>query len=627
MLRADELRRLAAADPVHFWGEAARAIDWDVAFHTVLDRAAAGDWRWYAGGRLNTCFNAVDRHVERGRGDAPALIYHSAVRDLARTWSFRELQDEVARTAGMLARLSVKAGDRVVIFMPMIPEAVFAMLACARIGAVHSVVFGGFAAAELAKRIDDCEPCVLLTATCGLEGPRVVDYRPLVEGAIKACRFTPPHVIAVVRDEQPHLPAISGCHIWAEASAGATPVPCTSLAATDPLYILHTSGTTGTPKGVVRDNGGHAVALCWSMANIYGMKPGDTFWAASDIGWVVGHSYVVYGPLLAGCATVLFEGKPVGTPDAGTFWRVAARYDVAGILTAPTAIRVIRAEDPQGALLPEGGVPSLRTLFLAGEKADPATVEWARALLGVPVIDHWWQTELGWPALANCRGLDEQPPARGSVGKPVPGYLAEVLDASGSSVADGVAGSLALRLPLPPGCLAGIWDSQAKTPRRLPESPEGHYSTGDAAVRSAEGNFFLLGRTDDIINTAGHRLSTGAMEAVVAAHPDVAECAVVGVAHRDKGEVPACFVVGRNGAALDHPALQEELVARVRETIGPVAGFRSVHLVKALPKTRSGKILRRSLKALLEGRDEPVPSTIEDPAVLDDLTSHIRSYP
>ncbi len=613
------------ADPDAFWGEAAQAIDWSVAPSTVCDSSAAPFYRWFPDGRLNTCFNAVDRHVEAGRGDQPALVHVSPVTGTQRTLTYVQLLDEVARFAGALAGLGVVAGDRVVLSMPMVPEAVIGMLACARLGAVHSVVFGGFAAEELAVRIDDAQPKVILSASCGIEPKRVVDYKPLLDHALALASHQPDACVILQR---PQLEAAMGPldHDWAELAAASAAVGCTDVAATDPLYILYTSGTTGRPKGIVRDNGGHAVALAWSMANVYDIGPGDVWWAASDVGWVVGHSYIVYAPLIVGATTVLYEGKPVGTPDAAAFWRVIAQHRVKAMFTAPTAIRAVRREDPEGALIVDHDLSSLQTLFLAGERLDPDTYQWSSRVLGVPVVDNWWQTETGWPIVANPRGLETLAIKEGSPSVAVPGYDVLVLDGTGQEVPPGTEGNIVLRLPLPPGTLPTLWnDDQRYIDSYLSAFP-GHYTTGDGGYIDADGYVYVLGRTDDVINVAGHRLSTGVMEAVVAAHPAVAECAVIGVADALKGQAPRAFVVLKAGADVDPAELTRQIVADVRERVGPVAAFREVEIVPALPKTRSGKILRGTMRGIADGRHEPVPSTIEDAGVLDLLTPLLRKH-
>jgi propionyl-CoA synthetase len=619
MGRYAEVFSRSLADPEGFWAEAAKGIDWYQAPDVVLDASNPPFYRWFAGGVMNTCFNALDRHVRSGRGAQAALIYDSPVTGTQRTYTYAELLDEVARFAGLLRSLGVDRGDRVIIYMPMIPEAPIAMLACARIGAVHSVVFGGFAAAELATRIDDAAPKVLVSASCGIEGSRIVEYKPMLDRAINLARHKPEHCVVLQRP-QAQATLIAGRDLgWQEAMIGARPAECVPVAATDPLYILYTSGTTARPKGVVRDNGGHAVALRWSMDNIYDTKPGEVFWAASDVGWVVGHSYIVYAPLLAGCTTVLYEGKPVGTPDAGAFWRVISEHGVKTLFTAPTAFRAIKKEDPDGKLTREHDLSGFKYLFLAGERLDPETYRWAGELLGIPVIDHWWQTETGWPIAADPMGLEALPTKAGSPTMPVPGYDVRIVGAEGAEMAPGETGEIVVRLPLPPGCLPSLWrDDERFVESYLTQQP-GCYVTGDGGYRDSDGYLYVMGRMDDVINVAGHRLSTGQMEEVLASHPAVAECAVIGVNDDFKGQVPRGFVVLKAGVSAEPDAVSAELVQLVRDQIGPVAGLRRIDVVAALPKTRSGKILRKTMRGIADGQDEPVPSTIEDPAVLDTL--------
>ena len=606
------------ADPDGFWAAAAAAIDWDVTPTTVLDASDAPFYRWFSDGRLNTCWNALDRHVEAGHGDRLALVYDSPVTDTTRTYTYAELRDAVATFAGGLADLGIGHGDRVVIYLPMVPEAAIAMLACARLGAIHSVVFGGFAPHELAVRIDDAQPKVVVSASCGIEPGRIVEYKPMLDRALEMAQHQPDAVVVLQRPQA--VAAMGERDVdWQELVARSSPVGCTSVAATDPLYILYTSGTTGHPKGIVRDHGGHAVALTWSMSNVYDIGPGDVFWAASDVGWVVGHSYIVYAPLLTGATTVLYEGKPVGTPDASAFWRVIATYGVKALFTAPTAIRAIKKEDPDATLRAGYDLSSLQALFLAGERLDPDTYHWAGDILGIPVVDNWWQTETGWPIAANPRGLEPLPIKPGSPTVVMPGYDLQVLDEKGQPVGPDTEGNISLRLPLPPGTLPTLWNDDKRYVESYLGVFPGYYSTGDGGYVDADGYVFVMGRTDDVINVAGHRLSTGAMEAVVALHPAVAECAVIGVADPLKGQIPRAFVVLKSGADIDPEELQREVVAAVRDDIGPVAALRSVVVVAALPKTRSGKILRRSMRAIADGRDEPVPSTIEDPGVLEAL--------
>ena len=615
---ADAFRR-SLADPAGFWGEAATAIEWYRDPTVVLDTTDPSFYRWFADGELNTCFNALDRHVRDGRGGQAALIYDSPVTGTRRTYTYQELLDQVARFGGVLHRLGVSKGDRVIIYLPMIPEAVIAMLACARIGAVHSVVFGGFAASELAVRIDDAAPKVLVSASCGIEVSRVIPYKPILDRAFELATHKPDHCVIVQRP-QAVADLTPGRDLdWAEAMAAAEPAGCVPVQATDPLYILYTSGTTAKPKGVVRDNGGHAVALHWSMKHIYDVAPGDVFWAASDVGWVVGHSYIVYAPLLAGCTSVLYEGKPVGTPDAGAFWRVIAEHGVKALFTAPTAFRAIKKEDPAGDQARRYDLSGLRYLFLAGERLDPETYRWAGELLGIPVIDHWWQTETGWPIAADLMGLEPMPTKPGSPTMPVPGYDVCVLGEDGAEVPAGQTGEIAVRLPLPPGCLPTLWQDDQRFIDSYLARHHGYYITGDGGYRDSDGYLYVMGRIDDVINVAGHRLSTGAMEEVLASHPAVAECAVIGVNDELKGQVPRGFVVLKAGASADPDELSRELIQLIRERIGAVAAPRRVDVVAALPKTRSGKILRKTMRGIADGQDEPVPSTIEDPAVLDTL--------
>jgi propionyl-CoA synthetase len=615
---ADAFRR-SLADPAAFWNEAAKHIDWYTEPTVAMDDTNPPFCRWFPDGVLNTCYNALDRHVRGGRASQPALIYDSPVTGTCRTFTYQELLAEVARFGGVLRGLGVGAGDRVIIYLPMIPEAVVAMLACARIGAVHSVVFGGFAAHELAVRIDDAEPAVVVSASCGIEASRIVEYKPILDRAVELAAHKPRHCVILQRP-QARAALTEGRDLdWAQAVAGAAPVDCVPVAATDPLYILYTSGTTAKPKGVVRDNGGHAVALRWSMDHIYDTAPGEVFWAASDVGWVVGHSYIVYAPLLAGCTTVLYEGKPVGTPDAGAFWRVIAEHGVKAMFTAPTAFRAIKKEDPAGELARRYDLSGLRYLFLAGERLDPETYRWAGELLGIPVIDHWWQTETGWPIAADLMGLEPLPTRPGSPTMPVPGYDVRILDADGNEVPPGQTGEIVVRLPLPPGCLPTLWrDDERFVSSYLSRHP-GYYITGDGGYRDSDGYLYVMGRIDDVINVAGHRLSTGEMEEVLASHPAVAECAVIGVHDALKGQIPRGFVVLKAGVTADPQAVAAELVQLIRDQIGPVAALRRIDVVTALPKTRSGKILRKTMRGIADGQEEPVPSTIEDPAILDAL--------
>ena len=613
----------AKADPEGFWAAAAEALDWDKKWDKVLDDSAAPFYRWFPGGRLNTCHNALDRHVETGRADQLALIHDSPVTGKVKTFTYRELRDDVALFAGALAARGVRHGDRVIIYMPMVPEAAIAMLACARLGAVHSVVFGGFAANELAVRIDDCTPRVIVSASCGIEGSRVIAYKPLLDEAIDLATHKPEFCIILQRPEQ-RASMIDGRDAdWRAASAAAEPHPCVSVAATDLLYILYTSGTTGQPKGVVRDNGGHAVALHWTMKNIYGVEPGEAFWAASDVGWVVGHSYIVYAPLLHGNTSLLYEGKPVGTPDAGAFWRVISEHKVAAMFTAPTAFRAIKKEDPRGERIGDYDLSHFRTLFLAGERTDPDTLHWAEDKLGVPVIDHWWQTETGWSICANCIGIEQLPIKEGSPTKPVPGMDVRVVDENNQEVKAGVIGALVIKLPLPPGTFPSLWNAKERFIEAYLEEFPGYYKTADAGYIDEDGYVYVMARTDDIINVAGHRLSTGGMEEVLAAHADVAECAVIGVADALKGQLPLGFLVLNSGVTRPHEEIVAEVIAMVRERIGPVAAFKMATVVNTLPKTRSGKILRGTMQKIADSEDHKVPATIDDPAALDEITQSL----
>ena len=620
-----DVHRASIESPEEFWGEAAKGIDWDKTWDKVLDKQDELTYRWFTGGRLNTCYNALDRHVERGRGEQAAIIYDSAVTQTKRKITYAELLDEVSVFAGALAANGVGKGDRVIVYMPMIPEAIVAVLACARLGAVHSVVFGGFAAAELATRIDDAKPTAIVSASCGIEPTRIVEYKPLLDEAIKLAKHKPSRCVIYQRP-QATASLVDGRDVdWNEAVAGAQPHDCVTVEATDPLYLLYTSGTTGQPKGIVRDNGGHAVALHWSMKNIYGVDPGEVYWAASDIGWVVGHSYIIYGPLLHGNTTVLFEGKPVGTPDAGAFWRVAAEHKVAAMFTAPTAFRAIKQQDPDGKLIGNYDLSGFRTLFLAGERCDPDTLHWAEDKLGVPVIDHWWQTETGWAIAANCVGIELLPVKAGSVGPGAPGWDVRALDSKGRDVAPGDVGAIACKLPLPPGTLPGLWNAQKRFHDSYLTTFPGYYETGDAGFIDADGYVHVMSRTDDVINVAGHRLSTGAIEEVLAGHPDVAECAVIGAADALKGQLPLGFLVLKAGVNRDPADIVAETVAMVREQVGPVAVFKKATVVKRLPKTRSGKILRGTMRCIADGEEYRMPATIEDPATLDEIAGALKT--
>ena len=621
----DDVYRRSLEQREEFWAEAAGAIDWAEPWAKVLDDSRAPFYRWFAGGRLNTCFNALDRHVDRGRADQLALVYDSPVTGTTKTFTYRELRDLVARAAGALRAAGVERGDRVIVYMPMVPEAVVAMLACARIGAVHSVVFGGFAANELASRIEDARPKVVVTASCGIEVGRIVAYKPLLDAAIDLVEAKPGRCIVVQRPEQECELHPGRDLSWEDALAGAEPAACVPVEATDPLYILYTSGTTGQPKGIVRDNGGHAVALEWSMTHVYDVAPGEVYWAASDVGWVVGHSYIVYAPLLHGCTTVLYEGKPVGTPDAGAFWRVIAEHGVSTLFTAPTAFRAIRQQDPEGEHIGRHDLSGFRALFLAGERCDPATLEWAEQKLGVPVIDHWWQTETGWAIAANCLGIERLPVVPGSPTRAVPGWDLRVLDNDGAEQPAGETGALAVRLPMPPGASPTLWNADERFRETYLDPFPGHYLTADAGYVDEDGYVFVMARTDDIINVAGHRLSTGAIEEVLAAHADVAECAVVGVADDLKGQLPLGLVVLKAGVERPHDEISREAVQLVRDRIGPVASFKTCVVVERLPKTRSGKILRGTMRRIADDREYAVPATIDDPAILDEITTALEA--
>ena len=616
-------------DPTGFWGEAAEAIDWFEKPKTVFDAKAGIYGRWFVGGVCNTCFNAVDRHVDAGRGDQAAIIYNSPLAGQKRTISYHRLLTETQVLGGMLRDLGVQKGDRVILYMPMIPEAIIAMLACARIGAIHSVVFGGFAAPELATRIDDAKPKVILSASCGLEPGRVVAYKPLLDEAIALSTHKPDACLILQRPQMQAALIEGRDRDWAAMRDYAlvyarSAYDCVPVAATDPLYILYTSGTTGRPKGVVRDNGGHMVALKWSMQYLYGVEPGEVYWAASDVGWVVGHSYIVYAPLFHGCTTILYEGKPVGTPDAGALWRVIAEHGCAAMFTAPTAFRAVKKEDPQGKFLAQYDLKKFRTLFLAGERADPDTVQWAENLLKIPVLDHWWQTETGWCIAGNPVGLGTLPVKYGSATVPMPGYDVRIVDDACKEVAANTMGSIVIKLPLPPSCLPTLWQADERMRESYLDEFPGYYKTADAGFKDKDGYVFVMGRTDDIINVAGHRLSTGGMEEVLAAHPDVAECAVLGIADQLKGEVPCGFIVLKSGVNRPPTEIEKECIALIREKIGPVASFRLAITVARLPKTRSGKILRGTIKKIADGESWTMPATIDDPVVLDEIGSALK---
>ncbi len=616
-------------DPDGFWAEAAEDVHWTKRWDKVLDDSNKPFYRWFSGGEVNTCYNALDVHIENGRGAQAALIYDSPVTGKIKTFSYTELRDKVANCAGALAAMGVKKGDRVIIYMPMVPQAVVAMLACARLGAVHSVVFGGFAANELAVRIDDAQPKVIVSASCGIEVNRVIPYKPLLDEAIALARHKPDKCVIVQRAME-RAELLPGRDLdWKEVMDAAQPHDCVPVAATDPLYILYTSGTTGEPKGVVRDNGGHIVALKWTMKNIYGVEPGDVYWAASDVGWVVGHSYIVYAPLFNGNTTVLFEGKPVGTPDAGVFWRVISQHKINVMFTAPTAFRAIKKEDPDGEFIKKYDLSDFKALFLAGERSDPDTLHWAEHHLGVPVIDHWWQTETGWAICANCLGIEQLPVKHGSPTKPVPGMEVRVVDERNQELKHGDTGALVIKLPLPPGTFPTLWNADERFVESYLSEFPGYYKTADAGYMDEDGYVFVMSRTDDIINVAGHRLSTGGMEEVLAAHPDVAECAVIGVADELKGQLPLGFLVLKAGVDRDHADIVKDVVQMVREKIGPVAAFKTATVVQGLPKTRSGKILRGTMQKIADGEDYKMPATIDDPAILGEIATALSGvgYP
>ncbi|MBQ0798168.1 MAG: propionyl-CoA synthetase [Porticoccaceae bacterium] len=625
----DEVYQRACDDPEGFWQQAASGIDWYTEPKIVLDNSAPPFIKWFPDGVLNACYNALDRHVAGGRAEQAALIYDSPVTGTKQTFTYRELLDRVARFAGALKAQGIEKGDRVIIYMPMVPEATIAMLACARLGAIHSVVFGGFAANELAVRIDDVQAKMVLAASCGIEPGRLVPYKPLLDEAIELSAHKPETCIILQRD------ALAGEMVagrdldWSELEATATPADCTPVEAGHPLYVLYTSGTTGEPKGVVRDTGGCVVSLHWSMKHVYDINPGDVFWAASDVGWVVGHSYIVYGPLFNGSTSLLYEGKPVGTPDPGAYWRVIAEYGVKALFTAPTAFRAIKKEDPQGEYLKQYQLPSFETLYLAGERCDPDTLSWAEDKLKVPVIDHWWQTELGWPACSNCRGIELLPVVPGSPTKPVPGFVLEVLDGEGKVLPAGEIGALALKLPLPPGAFTTLWGNDERFVSSYFKTFPGYYETGDAGYIDTNGYVFVMARTDDVINVAGHRLSTGAMEEVLAAHPDVAECAVIGVTDAMKGQLPLGVMVLNDGVSRSEDEICREAIQSVREKIGPVAAFKLCTVVKRLPKTRSGKVLRATMRKIADNEVWKMPATIDDPVILDEITASLLTlgYP
>lgn len=615
--------------PAEFWLEAAKEIDWSVPPRRGFDGNSGVYGRWFPDATGNTCYNCVDRHVEAGRGDQAAIIYDSPVTDTKHTYTYNDLLDEVNALAAVLQNMKVGKGDRVIIYMPMVPQAAIAMLACARIGAIHSVVFGGFAPKELATRIDDAKPKIILTASCGIEPKRVIAYKPLLDEAIALAEHGPEAAIIYQREQHKAELSEPIDHDWQQLMRSArhsgAKIECVDVAATDPLYILYTSGTTGEPKGVVRDNGGHMVALKWSMGNIYNTNPGEVYWAASDVGWVVGHSYIVYGPLLQGCATLMFEGKPVGTPDAGTFWRMIEEHKVSTLFTAPTALRAIKKEDSEGKFLKRYDISSLKTLFLAGERADPDTIKWAEQKLGVPVIDNWWQTETGWPIASNPMGLDVLPVKYGSPCVAMPGYDVKVLSEDGTQLPRGELGAICIKLPLPPGCLPTLWNKNDRFKESYLSTFPGYYETADAGFIDEEGYVSIMARTDDIINVAGHRLSTGGMEEVVSAHPDVAECAVLGIACTLKGQIPIGFIILKDGAAKSLEDVETECVQLIRSKIGAVAALRLIMAVDRLPKTRSGKILRGTIRKIADGTPWSMPATIDDPAILDEITAVLKA--
>ncbi|MBK1837723.1 propionyl-CoA synthetase [Azospirillum sp. YIM B02556] len=621
----DRMHARSLSDPDGFWAEAAKDISWYKPWDKVLDDGSAPFYRWFTGGELNTCYNAVDRHVEGGRGAQAAIIYDSPVTGTVQTITYAELQDQVARFAGALRAQGVEKGDRVLLYMPMIPQSLVAMLACARLGAVHSVVFGGFAPHELATRIDDAKPKAIVSASCGIEPNRIVKYKPMLDAAIEQSSHKPASIIIWQRPQETAT-LIAGRDVdWAEAAERAEPAECVAVKATDPLYILYTSGTTGQPKGVVRDNGGHAVALRWTMTNIYGVKPGEVYWAASDVGWVVGHSYIVYAPLLTGCTTVVFEGKPVGTPDPGTFWRVIEQHKVGTLFTAPTAFRAIKREDPDANFLKKYDLSHFRALFLAGERSDPDTLHWAEDNLKVPVIDHWWQTETGWAISGNPLGVHLFPIKYGSATRPMPGWDVRVLNAELKEVPRGDIGAICVKLPLPPGTLPTLWNADERFKKSYLADYPGYYQTGDAGFIDDDGYVYVMARTDDIINVAGHRLSTGAMEEVLSSHKDVAECAVIGVADDLKGQVPLGFVCLKAGVTRPHEEIVREVVQLVREQIGPVADFKRALVVDRLPKTRSGKILRGTMQKIADSQDYKMPATIDDPGILPEIADALKT--
>lgn len=624
MGKYDEIFQKSIKDPSGFWGKAAEDIDWYKKWDKVLDDSNKPFYRWFVGGELNTCYNAIDRHVERGRANQVALIYDSPVTGQIQKFTYRELLDQVSRFAGVLRELGVKRGDTVIIYMPMVPQAAIAMLACARLGAIHSVVFGGFAPHELAIRIDDAKPRVIVSASCGIEVKKNIEYKPMLNKAIELAAHKPEKCVILQRP-QVKAELLPGCDFdWEKLMATAKPADCVPVKATDPLYILYTSGTTGIPKGIVRDNGGHAVALRWSLENIYDTKPGEVYWAASDVGWVVGHSYIVYGPLFTGCTTVLYEGKPVGTPDPGAFWRVISEHGVKTLFTAPTAFRAIKRDDPQGSYIKKYDLSNFRYLFLAGERLDPDTYHWAHNLLKKPVIDHWWQTETGWPITANCMGIEQFPIKPGSSTKPVPGFDVQIIDTDGKLLGPKQEGLIAIRLPLPPGTLPTLWQADDRFLQSYVKMFPGYYFTSDGGYRDEDGYTYVMGRVDDVINVAGHRLSTGEMEEIIATHPDVAECAVIGVHDDLRGQVPLGLVVLKSGANRGNADIRKELAELIRDQIGAIACFKESGVVARLPKTRSGKILRGTMRKIADGEEYRAPSTIDDPAILGEIEEALR---
>jgi propionyl-CoA synthetase len=612
-------------DPNGFWGDAAQDIVFTKKWDKILDDSRPPFYQWFTGAELNTCYNAIDIHVEQGRGDQLAIIYDSPVSDTKRTYTYAQLLEQVSKFAGVLKNQGVAKGDRVIIYMPMIPEAIIAMLACARLGAVHSVVFGGFAPNELATRIDDAKPKVIVSASCGIEGKKIIAYKPLLDDAIDKSTHQPDKCVIVQRPMVTAELKKERDLDWATSVAAAEPADCVSVQATDPLYILYTSGTTGQPKGIVRDNGGHAVALKWTMKNIYNVEAGDVYWAASDVGWVVGHSYIVYGPLLKGCTTVIYEGKPVGTPDPGAFWRMINEYKIKVLFTAPTAFRAIKKEDPNGEFIKKYDISSLKYLFLAGERCDPDTLYWAQDKLNIPVIDHWWQTETGWGIAANCMGIEALPVKAGSPTCASPGYDVQILDEEGKEVPAGEMGNICIKLPMPPACLPTLWRNEDRFFHAYLNRYNGYYLTGDAGYKDADGYLWIMSRIDDVINVAGHRLSTGAMEEVLSGHQDVAECAVIGVADQLKGQLPLGLVVLKAGVNRPDEEIVKELVKRVRDQIGAVAAFKQAVIVKRLPKTRSGKILRGTMAKIADSLDYKAPATIDDPLILDEISDMLKT--